>query len=313
MKTLAIYFKDPNLLGIPFDSPEYIETYRLFISHCAKHDINAVIVRGDSYQGDFTFSAGSTFQGNTLIEVPGPIHADVLFMKAGAFANGKPKPTERIINHPDLAAICHDKWATYEAFPDISPVTAQINRSNWQDVIHHIPTSKIVLKPRVGYGGYGITFIDKDQASFEHLGIDDSYIAQEFIDTSAGIPEIAESKHDLRIFIANGKPILSFVRMPQGKSLLANLHFGATFKIVDIPSVPPAALRLAETIDASFSKYGPRFYCVDVLFQDHKIYLGEINDQPSLPLIPVNGQAFCTTFYNELITVILSSLNLSGN
>jgi len=302
MKTVVIYFHQ-----LPTDEA-YVESYVDFAALCAQHDITVLCTSGNSYQGNHTFTNTIRLHKDHQEPIEGAIHADLIFMKAGRLAGAEETPSNHIINNPKLAAIAQDKWLTYEHFPALLPATYTIDSHNWQDVLEKITTDLVVIKPRTAYGGKDVFIQNKKTLDFKSLGIGDGYIAQNFLTTVAGIPGITPGKHDLRIFIANGKVVLSFLRIPQGDNLIANLAFGSTLETVDITKIPADALVIVSEVEKEFSLYGPRFYCIDFMFENGKAYIGEINSQPAVPLLGVHGEVFFKTYHKVLLEVFQSAL-----
>jgi glutathione synthase/RimK-type ligase-like ATP-grasp enzyme len=312
MKTLALYFAHPNPLDTPLDEAAYFESYYAFTKRCEEAEITLVVVRGDTYLGNHTFKNFYRFTPITLEKVDQPIKADLIFMKADSIVGSHTMPTHKVINHPELAVTLQDKWLTYQQFSQYMTPTFTIDNNNWKEVVEKISTSRIVLKPRNSYGGKGIFIIEKETLNFPELTITSPYIAQNFVDTSSGIPDVAPGKHDLRVFVSSveSRPTLSFVRMPQGDGVIANLAFGSLLEIVPGENIPAAALKIVDTVEKEFAQYGPRFYCIDFLFEHGTPYIGEINSQPALPLKEIHGADFFERYHRVLLKVAKQALQL---
>ena len=77
-----------------------------------------------------------------------------------------------------------------------------------------------------------IDFPEKIRESVHTL--EEPYLLQEFIDTSAGIPNIATGTDDLRVIIIGGEVIMASIRTPAPGKLLANVAQGGTIKEISL-------------------------------------------------------------------------------
>jgi glutathione synthase/RimK-type ligase-like ATP-grasp enzyme len=149
-----------------------------------------------------------------------------------------------------------------------------------------IKTNLVVFKPFNGLKGIGIFIGPKDAAANFKFGEKyKRYVAQEFVDTSAGISEIARGKHDLRIVIVNGKVVWCHVREPIGESLLANAAQGGNLTEVDYVKVPGSIKGITEKVSKLFlEKFNNPIYSLDFgIDKDGTPKIFEINDQIGFP------------------------------
>ncbi len=308
MPTIAVFFNQPGRLDYPFDKAMYYESYRDFTRFCAERGVDLVIVRGAStYLGDMRFSHGWRFVGNELIEIPEPLTADLIYNKE-LDHELVTNPGDVVVNDPVFDKIARDKWLTYQAFSELMPLTQQIDATNWREVLEKIPTDTVVLKPRLGTEGVGIIVKRKDALDLPSLSLNEPYIAQEFIDSSAGIPGLCESRHDLRIILFGGRPRLAFLRMPKAGGVLSNLAQGGSAKVVELADVPPEVLDATQTIDAHYRQYPSRIYTADFMLANDRSYLIETNTRPGFPHPKTHNQAYTTTFYTALFGVLTSTI-----
>jgi glutathione synthase len=186
--------------------------------------------------------------------------------------------------------------------------TYQIDVNNWREVVAKIATDKIVLKPLSGAGGKGIVIVDKNNFDISMLHTKITYIAQDFVDSSQGIPGICEGYHDLRILMFNGRPTLSFVRTAKTGSLLSNVSQGASAAVLEITDIPQEILDIAHRVDSELLHYNHRFYSSDFFMSNGKPYLVEINSMPGFPQLDVEGLDFAEKFFDNLYDLLNNAL-----
>jgi len=63
-----------------------------------------------------------------------------------------------------------------------------------------LSTELVVLKPRYGSNGMKVQVVPKNTITKQMLA-NDVYIAQEFIDSSKGIPNVVNQRHEMRVYI----------------------------------------------------------------------------------------------------------------
>lgn len=299
-KSIIVYFDDPKAMGYPFDEYNYFLSYCGFSKLCRKHGVNFYIARGKkSYLGKMKFRRGWEFIGEKLVTVNRPIKADVIYVKG---ADLRTEKGVKRVNHQELMEICADKFKTYKLFKKYMIKTYPINEKNWRKVLVEIKTAKVVVKPENGMEGRGIIVAKKNKFNFDQL--DKKYapfLAQEFIDCSAGIPGIVRSRHDLRLYIFNGAVKAAEYRQPKPGSCLANIAQGGSLTVLPISKVPAWAIKFVNTIDKHFKKYSPRIYTIDLMYAYGCPYLVELNSRPGLPFKE-------WSYYDELHRYIFETL-----
>ncbi len=215
-----------------------------------------------------------------------------------------------MMNSVKMSYAVNNKWRVARIFKKISPKTFLIkNKFDLKKYISKIKTNKMVLKPIIGSGGEGILILEKNKPAKKELSIK-NYIMQEFIDTSKGIPELIDSIHDLRMVIINGKIIYSYLRIPEGGSLLSNVHQGGRMIDIKNSQIPKKALKIFKKVDKKLKKFKPRLYTVDVFFKNKKAYLVEINTMPGI-LFNKDAKKIQTKFYNAIIDTLKKAENKS--
>lgn len=300
---IAIYFSDPNKMDYPFSKEHYYESYKAFAKLCAKFNVDLYFSRSNkSYQGNMKFNDGYFFEGDELQHRTQPYKADIILLRGHDL---KFDETDRTLNHRALSYVCHDKSETFRQFSECMSPTYEVTADTYKNVLQKIKSDKVVFKPHCGGGGEGIVIVDKKDFTPDMIDFTKQYFAQEFLDSSAGVPGIVQGLHDLRLVLFNGEVKSSFIRQPKEGSYLANLAQGATFVYVPVNKLPASALALAEKIDRKFRHYTPRLYAIDLLYQDDKPYLIELNDQPGMPYLFENKyENSADKFHQDLLKIL---------
>lgn len=282
MKTVGIYFHAADPEGMPFDKPDYRESYRRFSERCQSEDIRLVFVRGNEmYLGNMRCREAWEFDGTTLRSVPGPLTLDLLYLKS-LQAPTQLSDTDTHFNHRELTHIATDKWTAYERFGFFMAPTVRYDAARWNDQKKELTTDRIVWKPLEGHAGQGIAILDRNDPPPAEAATA-PYIVQEFVDASRGIPGLTQGVHDLRITVANGTPVSAMVRTPAPGSLLANVALGGQSAYFEPSRLPEETLAIVQHVDTEFAQYGTRFYSVDFMFDERGTpVLCELNAQPGL-------------------------------
>lgn len=298
-RTIAIYFDGSSALDAPLDDPMYLQSYAAFAAYAATRGDRVVVTRGASYRGTMTFSSGWDFDGESLMPLTDPVTVDLIYMKSltPGFSAG---PDDLVINRIDFGQQSNDKWSMYQTFGDLMAPSYQINVENWRDVLAHIRSDRVVLKPTRGSGGKGILIVQKEKLDFPSLDLHIPYIAQEFVDSSAGISGICTGYHDLRILMFNSEPKLAYLRLPQPGKLLSNVSQGASARPVPIEQISEEFFSMARRVDEQYQQYGTRHYSADFMMGPDRPYLVETNTQPGFPRPDAEGKDFQGKYFEYL-------------
>jgi glutathione synthase/RimK-type ligase-like ATP-grasp enzyme len=193
----------------------------------------------------------------------------------------------RVVNQRDFKVLCWDKWVAYQEIGHLMSQTFWVGeKNNLASVLPKIKTSWVVLKPYNGLKGLGVFIGPKKEAlNFQFPEKFKKYIAQEFIDTSEGIPQIVNGFHDLRVAIINGKPVWSHVRVPPQGSFKANAAGGGILKEVNYELIPKSVKSIvAKVANKFYQKYDNPVFSLDFGFDKKgQPWLFEINDQIGFP------------------------------
>ncbi len=259
----------------PMEDAFYLQGYQDLAEELG--DRATLSLTKEHYLGGMRFARGWRYRGGMFVRVDTPFEADLLYNKDSTFT---PDAGVRVLNHPDLDRLTNDKARTAALFPDLCPKSILVEKpSDLQEAIATIPGHMIVLKPLKGYGGTGIFIGPKEQASIETFPC----LAQEFVDTSAGIPGVIDAIHDLRFILMDGIIACSFCRTPRKGSgiLLSNFALGGWLMPVPAHLRPAGALALCGRVDAALARFGHRIYTVDCArTRDGAWKLIEINSPP---------------------------------
>ena len=183
-----------------------------------------------------------------------------------------------LINSSGLLEVTADKWKTYQRFKDYSKPTKLAFEEKIREMLED---GKVVVKPRLGFGGEGIQIID-EFSDYEEVDEPSNYIVQEFIDTD-GIEQLdIDQRHDLRLLVVNGEICSCYLRVPD-EGLLSNVHQGGETIYIDRDDIPEEALKIARGIDKQMEEFSTRVYSID-LMQDKEgdFWLVELNDKPAV-------------------------------
>lgn len=304
-KILAIYFSYPEAMGYPFQNAEYFEAYQIITRAIEAHGVEAYIVRKGSYVGKGVFSDGWRFENNILKKVDHPISADLVFNKSN-YADVGLFHDCRVINPPEFEKICFNKVKTAELFPEFSPATAAAE--SYQDVVDILaswnlePDALVVIKKNFLSEGKGVHILPTKDIH-ENLFDDWSDIlAQEFLDSSIGIPHIVDGLHDLRVIVVAGQPIASYIRQPPPGKLLANIAQGGSGKIITLKQVPAEVMRMVTGIQKKLDGFGPTMFSADFMNSPNGFKLVELNPQPGV------DPGYWPQDYNKALVNLLVSI-----
>ncbi len=264
--------------------PVYLRLLELF----QNEGWNAYVLTRKTYISDGVFDGVWKYNDGKFIKVDEKTKIDLVYDRsAGVKFPVKGDESLIWVNNKDFKVLALDKWTAYNAIGEYMPQTFMINSEDEiPDAIEKIKTDIVVLKPFNGLKGIGIYIGGKEGAKdFKFNEKYKPYIAQEFVDTSNGIPNITPGRHDLRIVIVNGRVVWCHVRVPIKESFLANAAQGGNLTEVDYDLVPESVKTIVRKISTAFSKeYDNPIYSLDFGIDiDGTPKIFEINDQIGFP------------------------------
>ncbi len=275
---------DTPLTHIGVKLPVYLRLLELI----QQEDWNAFVLTRKTYIGGGVFDGVWKFSDGKFVKTNEKTKMDLVYDRSA----GVKFPMEGdgsfvCVNNRDFKLLAWDKWAAFRVIGQYMPKTLLLNSEDEiPEVISNLNTDTVVLKPFNGLKGIGIYIGDKKGAiDFKFNEKYKPYIAQEFVDTSGGIPNIAAGRHDLRVVIVNGEVVWCHVRVPVGESLLANAAQGGNLTEVDYVKVPENVKEIVKKVSEFFStKFDNPIYSLDFGINiDGTPKIFEINDQIGFP------------------------------
>ena len=211
------------------------------------------------------------------------------------------------INDLGFTRLIDDKFITSLLFAQWSKKSWLIkNQSELREVLPKLKSTKIVLKPLSESGGKDVQIIDRKTAA--KIKIEKENIAQEFIDSSHGVPDVSKGMHDLRLVFVNDKLIYAYIREPKEGSFLANLAQGGSLIIVPKEKLPKSLRPIITYANEVFATFEPRIYSIDFMFDENKRpWIVELNSMPGLFFTP-EEKPYMLEMYKELLAVFEKSL-----
>jgi glutathione synthase/RimK-type ligase-like ATP-grasp enzyme len=290
MKTIAIYVDSLELPGRTFENGHYWEAYSDLLLLLKARGVEAYLVSDNgTYLGKGIFTQGFTFaeklrSPEEMTHVPF-IRADVVYNR-GAFAgNDIPVFNSRQVHLLGMDKILmFEQLGKYQAFS-----VACHSRRQLKEALDQIKTDLVVVKDPIDSGGRGVWIGTREEVLAKVPAGRYPLLAQEFMDTSVGIPGILEGMHDLRLEIGGGEIWTCYVRTPKKGEYRANVAQGGTARYIPRQQTPPAVAELAKRIDARFGSQ-PRFYAMDFANTPEGWKLIELNSQPGLVALNTNEE-----------------------
>ncbi|OGJ58442.1 hypothetical protein A2635_02320 [Candidatus Peribacteria bacterium RIFCSPHIGHO2_01_FULL_51_9] len=301
MKMVAVYFDDPDFDDYPFDIDLYRKVYHQLGQVMEDRGGQLSIVRSQkTFLGHGKFSHAWTYEAGAFVYSDMPKTFDVVWNK-GEFL---PDADTMTVNDPRLTAITGDKWVSEQWFPEIhAPTVLLQNSDDMKKAMQVIGTDRIVLKPLMGYGGEGVVVMDKEE--WGNAPPVFPCIAQEFIDTSRGIPGLVDGMHDFRVIVMDGEIVLSYIRTPPPHKFTANVSQGGREIEVMRDMVPSAVEEIVAVVEKKFRQFPHRLYTIDMgLDVSGRWEVFELNARPGFS--PMETGKSYPPFYERLCDFLLS-------
>ena len=301
MKKVAVFFDDPQFDDYPFSIDLYRKVYHQLGQMMSEYGGEFWIVRGvKTFLGHGIFSHGWRYTAGAFVHVETPVHIDVIWNKGDLI----PDADTTIVNDPRLHAIACDKWKSYLLFPDLHARTCLIqNVLDWNAAMASLRTDTLVLKPLMGYGGEGIIIGSKRDFLSVPMAI--PFIAQEFIDTSHGIPCLMEGLHDFRVIVMNGEIVLSYIRTPPPGKFTANVSQGGKEIEVQQHMIPDEVRSIIASVEKKFFRFPHPLYSIDMGREVNGAWkVFELNAKPGFSPLET-GESY-PPFFARLCVFLLS-------
>ena len=271
--------------------PVYIRLLEL----CEAKGWEVYVLTKKTYKGNGVFEGSWKFSKGKFEKIKSPVKIDLVYDRS-AGVKFPPDVDESTIwvNTRAFKVLCWDKWKAYRKIGSFMPKTFLVEKEeDLQLILQKIRTQWVVIKPYNGLKGLGVFIGPKDKAKNFKFGKKyKHYIAQEFLDTSSGIPEITEGLHDLRVAIVNKGAVWSHVRVPKTGSYMANAAAGGILTEVDYSLVPESVKKIVTEVSERFYKqYDNPCYSIDFgIDLDGVPKIFEINDQIGFPRWEMNNR-----------------------
>lgn len=280
---LGIFRERRDITEFIFKSPEYEQAYYEIYRKLQEGGVTLAILMGQStYKGGNIFNRhwqvnfGKTQKPN--FAPAAEVEVDLVFIKDDLNFDEQ----ARTLNDRRVIELATNKQATYELLGDLQPRTfVAANPAELEHALNSISTQLVVVKGFYGNSGQAVLIEQKSDIQPKHLPW--PVQVQEFVETSGGIPGLVEGRHDLRIILANGKPILGKIRTPPPNGLKSNIGYGGKNWLFAPAHLPAEAISIASQIDekiASLSRW--RLYSIDLGLTQHGWRLFELNDKPGV-------------------------------
>ncbi len=301
----------------PFSNKDYRYSYEYFYDLCKKNGIQMYRASYEWYDYEkhiFKYAWIFEGEGANWKKVKN-IKPDLIYDKTKARLEiyckkeliGK---NYLFINALSFTRIIDDKFVTGLIFDKWSKKSWLIsNSSELKNILPKIKSDKIVVKPVSESGGKNVQILQKKNAPTKAV-VDEPSIAQEFIDSSKGVPGISHKMHDLRIVMINDEIIYSYIREPKEGSYLANLAQGGSLKIVQKEKLPKSIMPIIKDVGSAFESFRPRIYSIDLMFDEkQRPWIVELNSMPGLFFTP-EEKPYMIEMYKELLKVFKQSMSL---
>ncbi|OGI22809.1 MAG: hypothetical protein A3E91_03885 [Candidatus Moranbacteria bacterium RIFCSPHIGHO2_12_FULL_40_10] len=197
----------------------------------------------------------------------------------------------KIFNHPLFRTMVDNKLAQYLILGDFMPESfLATNQKELENSFRKLTSSKAVVKPLYGSGGFGILIGEKKK--IKNKKIDYPVFVQEFIKSEKGVPGFSKKDEvaDLRMIFMNHKFIYALSRIARKGSLFTNFHQGATAILVPEKKIPTSAKKMAGEIIKKLNIFPEANYSLDFIFTNKgKPVLVEMNTTPGFDLLHIVG------------------------
>lgn len=274
----------------PFETERYQYSYEYFYTLCKENNIRMLRASYQWYDYEknlFKYAWVFEKSGNVWKRVKN-IKPDLIYDKTKSrmevyYKKELIRKHYPFINDLDFTKIIDDKFITSLILEKWSKKSHVVNSmTEVRAFLEKTKPGKFILKPLSDSGGKGIYIINSASGLKIPL-IEKTYLIQDFIDSSRGVPGVCKGMHDLRLVFINEKLMYSYIRQPQKGSFLANIAQGGSFAIVPKNKLPKSILPIIKKVNEMFSSFSPRVYTIDLMFDEkQKPWIVELNSMPGL-------------------------------
>ena len=290
--------------------PVYLRLLQL----CQKKGWETYVLTRRTYLGKGVFNGVWKYADGKFVIQKGKIKMDFVYDRSGGIKFPPENDFLRVVNIRDFKVFSWDKWVAYRQMKAYMPKTFWVGETvNIPKILPKISTDFVVIKPYNGLKGIGIYIGPKEE--YEAFSFPENYpkyIAQEFVDTSGGIPGLVSGMHDLRVVIINSKIVWSHIRTPLEGEYEANVARGGELRELSLNKIPASVGETVNKIAADFyKKFDNPIYSLDFgIGPGGKPYIFEINDQIGFPRWEMANR---DNFLKELVENFESKLSSTIN
>lgn len=298
-KIVVIYHGDDWKKDIPFISGPTRESFQDWHIRGLKNNIEMYRASLGWYDiKNNVFKKSWAYRNGKWLKIETPVKPDLIFDKIMgkrdfSLFNKKMRIQSKvkIFNNPLFRTILDNKLSQYIILSDFMAASFLANNENeLKSVIKKIESSKVVLKPLYGSGGFGIIIEEKNKIFKNKIMY--PVLAQEFIKSTGGIPGFSKKKEisDLRMIYMNHKLIYALSRIAKAGSLFTNFHQGARAVLVPDKFISAEVKKMSNAIVKKLSIFPEANYSLDFIFSDSgKPVLVEMNTTPGFDLLNIVG------------------------
>ncbi|MEM1108012.1 MAG: hypothetical protein AAGH99_04895 [Planctomycetota bacterium] len=284
----------------PFDNVTYRDSYLSLVQQCGEKDISVYISSPSDINIGESQWAGWGFDGKGwyVTDLPKPMLVFDKFQSRTGEDRSLKKSLERVVpvlNATRLSDLLQDKFESYEKFKKHMIPTVDLHRNSQpsdndigylDSLISHSDfvegsERQYVVKPKNGFKGRGVCIVEGTTSPKSLM--DEDFVLQPFLETGGGIQGINAvlGRHDLRVLLLNGDPVMAYARMPSESDFVSN---GGEVVYLDLDEIPSKVISICKKIDSelkSDSEY--RFYSIDFGFgPSGRPWVFELNAKPGL-------------------------------
>lgn len=316
-KVLILFGKSNWRKSRPFKNKDYQYSYEYFYTLCKKNGIQMYRASYEWYDyKKHIFKYAWIYEGkNANWKRVRNIKPDIIYDKTKArlevyYKKELMRDKYQFINNLEFTSLIDNKFTTSLLFPKWSKKSWLVNsRDEFRNILPKIKTSRVVLKPLMESGGKNISILSK-KTVLNKIKFNQVWLAQEFVDSSQGVPGVSKGVHDFRVVLINNKIIYAYIRQPAKGKLLANLAQGGSLTIVPIKKIPSSVKPIIKQANQIFETFNPRIYSIDFMFDKKKRpWIVELNSMPGLFFTP-EEKPYMVKMYKELLKVFKKRLNI---
>lgn len=307
-KKILIYFTKKEVAADPYaHMPDRREIYWSLFREGRDRGFDMYLgVKPTIHHGGMEFENVLFFTGEQFELKEERVIFDAIFDRSPRKDFPTPDIDAKTLNTLAFKQLANNKDRTYELLREYMPKTFPIaSEQDFNSALTQFrPEEMAVFKPVDSFGGKGVIITEARNMTPTLFVPGKKFILQKFVDTSRGVPGIISGRHDLRIIIMNGTPILLQAREPQPGELRANISQGGRCFEFSYEMAPATLRSIVEKahplIDTTFSS---PFYSIDFgIDTDGTPYIFEINDQIGFKgaITGENRKKFCKNFIDSL-------------